>query len=394
MTSKILMDSMEVFETSDLPEADQAILAARDDSGTDSIETLTISANEAFGRFKGAYIDSGAVDFSDKLRTTRRKGYTVVWTGEPEKTEETPLKKYQRLNCEARELQDELVAARESQKSDISNATLENMSSQVELLHKQLVSLRLEEVLSAPLVHSLADPQAAAREKLLCQLEELRSGQQQQQQSQSQDSTQDEGKKKASYSLQLRASNPEDSALASLESRLSALEASVGLSNENFSVVCMETNKKNLSQAVQVLASKTSLLDPYYLDHVEGRLGALQQKLMHLQDQKPGLDSEAAAKLDTLLAVAEKSEPLYNSLGETVQRVESLQSLHAQAAEFSRNLLELETVQGQLTAQLGNNLALLNATKEKLPANMAAAEQNFASLFARIERLQKAGGKK
>jgi len=267
MSSKILMDSMEVFETSDLPEADQAILAARDDSGTDSIETLTISANEAFGRFKGTYIDSGAVDFSDKLRTSRRKGYTVVWTGEPEKTEETPLKKYQRLNCEARELQDELVAARESQKSDISNATLENMSSQVELLHKQLVSLRLEEVLSAPLVHSLADPQAAAREKLLCQLEELRAGQQQ---SRNQGSTQDEGKR-ASYSLQLRASNPEDSALASLESRLSALEASVGLSNENFSVVCMETNKKNLSQAVQVLASKTSLLDPYYLDHVEGR---------------------------------------------------------------------------------------------------------------------------
>ena len=25
-------------------------------------------------RFKGAYIDSGAVDFSDKLRTSRRKG--------------------------------------------------------------------------------------------------------------------------------------------------------------------------------------------------------------------------------------------------------------------------------------------------------------------------------
>jgi len=352
-------------------------LAARDDSGTD--------------RFKGAYIDSGAVDFSDKLRTSRRKGYTVVWTGEPEKTEETPLKKYQRLNCEARELQDELLAARESQKSEISNATLENMSTQVELLHKQLVSLRLEEVLSAPLVHSLADPQGAAKEKLLCQLEELRAGQQQ---SNSQGSNAAEGAK-PSYSLHLRASNPEDSAMASLESRLSALEASVGLSSESFSVVCMETNKKTLSQAVQVLASKTSLLDPYYLDHVEGRLGALQQKLLHLQqDQKPGLDSEAAAKLDTMLAVAEKSEPLYNSLADTVQRVETLQSLHAQAAEFSRNLLELETVQGQLAAQLGNNLSLLNATKEKLPANMAAAEQNFASLFARIERLQKAGSKK
>jgi len=222
-------------------------------------------------------------------------------------------------------------------------------------------------------------------------LEELRAGQQK---SNSQGSNAAEGAK-PSYSLHLRASNPEDSALASLESRLSALEASVGLSSESFSVVCMETNKKTLSQAVQVLASKTSLLDPYYLDHVEGRLGALQQKLLHLQqDQKPGLDSEAAAKLDTMLAVAEKSEPLYNSLADTVQRVETLQSLHAQAAEFSRNLLELETVQGQLAAQLGNNLSLLNATKEKLPANMAAAEQNFASLFARIERLQKAGSKK
>ena len=35
---------------------------------------------------------------------------------------------------------------------------------QVELLHKQLVSLRLEEELSAPLVHSLADPQVELSE--------------------------------------------------------------------------------------------------------------------------------------------------------------------------------------------------------------------------------------
>ena len=81
------------------------------------------------------------------------------------------------------------------------------------------------------------------------------------------------GQEKASYTLQLRASNPEDSALASLESRLSDLEviflptlfvfqiylsrlfvlqASVGLSNENFSVVCMETNKKDLSQVLRL----------------------------------------------------------------------------------------------------------------------------------------------
>ena len=48
----------------------------------------------------GSYIDSKTVDFSEKLRNERKQGYTLVWTGEPKEEEETPLKKYKRLNCE------------------------------------------------------------------------------------------------------------------------------------------------------------------------------------------------------------------------------------------------------------------------------------------------------
>lgn len=389
-----MMESVEVYETSDLPEADQAILAARDDSAADSIETLHITANEAFGRFKGSYIDSHSVDFSDKLRTSRRKGYNVVWSGEAPKEEETPLKKYQRLNCEARELQEELVAARTSQESGLSDATLETISEQVEVLHKQLVQLRLEEVLGERTLSTMTDPQAAAQQKLLSQLEQLKtapgasaggSG----------GGAVGEGNT-ASYSLSVRAVGrgaAGESLLAELEQRLTALEAGVGLSQEAFSVLCMETNKKTVTQAVQVLSAKTSLLDPYYLDHVEGRLSALQQKLGALTDHKSELDSEAKGRLDSLLAVAEKSQPLYTSLPDTVQRMETLQNLHMQAATFSRSLVELETVQEQLTAQLGNNLSLLSATKAQFPANMAGIQQNFSSLFSRIERLQKVGKK-
>ena len=56
MSSKVLTmpgfatESVDVYETSDLPEADQHMLGHSDES-TDSIETLRISANEAFGRF-------------------------------------------------------------------------------------------------------------------------------------------------------------------------------------------------------------------------------------------------------------------------------------------------------------------------------------------------------
>ena len=42
-------ESVDVYETSDLPEADQHLLGQNDET-TDSIETLRISANEAFGR--------------------------------------------------------------------------------------------------------------------------------------------------------------------------------------------------------------------------------------------------------------------------------------------------------------------------------------------------------
>ena len=38
-------------------------------------------------------------------------GYTLVWNGEPKKEEETALKKYQRLNCEVRELMEDIKGA-------------------------------------------------------------------------------------------------------------------------------------------------------------------------------------------------------------------------------------------------------------------------------------------
>ena len=74
-----------------------------------------------------------------------------------------------------------------------------------------------------------------------------------------------------------------------------------------------------------------------------------------------------------------------------MERAESLQAVHARAAEVAARLVELEAVEEHLASHLHTNLALLRATRDKLPANMAAIEANFASLFARIENLQKAG---
>ena len=83
-----------------------------------------------------------------------------------------------------------------------------------------------------------------------------------------------------------------------------------------------------------------------------------------------------------------RTKPLYASLPDVLVRMESLQNLHQKAADFSRGLVELETVQEHLAVQMGNNFTMLNNTKEKFSKNLENINQNFVSLFDRIERLK------
>lgn len=376
------VEAIDVFETSDLPEVDQHLLSTTDVDQNDNVEILPITPNEAFGRFKGSYIDSKSVDFSEKLRNDRRQGYSIVWTGEPKK-EETPLKKYKRLNCEVRELLDDI----KNSKSDASDQGLDKMSVELEKLHHLLVQMRLEDVTGdeSKFLEAGGDVNAA---KLLQKLSAFKA-------SGNQETDKDRSKKEvsnqASYSLYMKSSaaSEESALVSSLAARIAALENAVGFSPDQLSILTMETGKKNLTDALQVLSSKTAMMDPGKLDHIEGRLGALQQKFGAAQENKTSLDSERVRKLDEMIAVGERSKPLYDSIPDTIGRLESLQDLHLQAGEFSNNLLQLDSLQTQLTVQLANNLSLLQQTKKKFEQNKTNINQNFESLFQRIEKIQK-----
>jgi len=379
------IESIDVYETSDLPEADQHLLSNFDNETNDAVEILPITANEAFGRFKAAYIDSKAVDFSDKLRQDRRQGYTVVWNGEPEKEKETPLKKYQRLNCEVRELLDDMKTATSSGSED---ASLGKVSVELEKLHFQLVQLRLEDMTGDYNNHVLRGGDVHTA-KLFNQLKQYQA-------SSGVEGKKDKSKKEASnqasYSLYLKsgAASDETAVLAELSARLSSLEAGVSPSPDQLSILTMETGRKTLTGAVQVLTSKTSLMIPDKLDHIEGRLGALQQKLGLVQDTKNSLDSERVAKLDEMISVGEACGPLYSSLPSLICRLESVAGLHVQAGHFTNSLLQLDTTQSQLSVQMANNQTILQQTKKKFEQNLENINKNFESLFQRIENVKKA----
>jgi len=48
----------------------------------------------------------------------------------------------------------------------------------------------------------------------------------------------------------------------------------------------LETNQKSVFAAIQFLTSRLSLLDPHHLDHIEGRLAALHQKVNAIDEKK------------------------------------------------------------------------------------------------------------
>jgi len=381
----INLETSEVFQTSDLPEADQHYFGGEET--TDSVETIHISTNEAFGKFKGTFVDNESVDFSDKIRTSRRKGY-IVWKGEEESEEETPVKKYQRINCEIRELIDEIKEARSTSDHSLEKSTLENLSGQVDILHKHLLEMRLEDVLRKDTLDTMTDPQAAMRERLMSELGQIKS-------MKVGDSSSDVNNTKnetgLSYNLLLK---PETSKLQSqsgvtrLANRIGWLEKAVGENTEDISILSMETGSKTLTEAISVLSSKTTVLEPKNLDHIEGRLAALQQKLGQEDAEAETVDEEKNNVIRDLAAVNSKSEVLAAEVPDVIDRMEALSPLHSQAADLSQSMLELEAVQKQLVVQLSNNSSLLKEIEKRFQSNLANIEKNFDSLTARIEAVK------
>lgn len=65
-------DQPDVYETGDLPEADQPDPTEEEEN--ECIEQLHLSVKDSFNKFKGRFL-TGAVDFSDRLSRKSRIGY-------------------------------------------------------------------------------------------------------------------------------------------------------------------------------------------------------------------------------------------------------------------------------------------------------------------------------
>ncbi|XP_003704015.1 dynactin subunit 2 [Megachile rotundata] len=391
----IAYDQVDVYETTDLPESEQFQLYPEDE--VDSIAKLHISATEAFNKFKGKQVDGEAIDFSDRISSKPRTGYKIRdWELPGEGEKETPIQKYQRLQCEIKELYEEVNDLKENENAD--NTSVIDIISQVQHLEKQLDSLKLEECLGADLIATLSDPQGTRLKQLISQIEAFKqtnipaSQSDSKEQSMKTDKAAENGilKYQMMY-LPEKARMQEAARIALLEQRLCNLESVIGTATDKLDKFSRNLKCQGIMEAVQELGAKAALLDMYQLDIIESRLATVIHKMDNIQQKKVALslDSEQEQKISEMYDIMKQTETMSHVLPQTVNRMLALNTIHQQAATFSKSLTRLEELQSQITTDLESNKSLLKGVQESFASNLEIIRTNIESLDERIKKLSK-----
>uniref|UniRef100_T1J1F4 Dynactin subunit 2 n=1 Tax=Strigamia maritima TaxID=126957 RepID=T1J1F4_STRMM len=367
----IAYDQPDVFETSDLPEVDQAAFDIGDES--ESVE-----------------------HFSDRISRYRRIGYDVTsgdfeMAGEGE--HETPQQKYQRLQHELRELMEDVSQIKQNvkadEKSDQNSVAI--TAKQVGNLEKQLVELKLEQVLSSEIIANLSDPQGTLQKKLLNQVESftktgsLSTGKKD-------PAPKSSGDNQLIYELHYKPEQVkflQSAKVAEFERRIEKLESLIGHNQDKMLTLTNDTNQKHLLGMVSALSSKVSLLDPEQLDMIEGRLHIFSQKLHAISEKTPVDTADKQSKISEMYQIVKKMESLNVTLPEVVERMVALKGLHEQALQFSKTVTQLDLTQQQIQAAIKDNKKLLKEVQENFSKNMTVIKNNVTNLDSRISELKK-----
>ncbi|XP_053671911.1 dynactin subunit 2 [Anopheles nili] len=369
----IAHDQPDVYETPDVNEAETSDYD-EDEPINEAIERLHISTKDSIGKFRGKYL-TGDVDFSDGIGRKNRLGYDArsldyELAGEGER--ETPLQRCHRLKCEMNELMEEIEASRaDTGRTAEEKASYETVFGVVSTAKKVLESLKLEQVIGNEAVSGGGETEA---KKLIAQIEEYKKT----------------GALSSSDPKQVANDLMQSARIAQLEHRLHQLEAAVGAKPERISRLAGSTGTGNLIEAVQNISAKAALLQPAQLDTVETRLNNLLQQMNSIQEKSDatGQDPNREQKILELYEIAKSTEPIVQILPDMLHRMQTLESLHKYATNFSKLFAELETTQASILNGVAANKSLLTGVQEAFALNLENVNKEVKKLEERMTKLQ------
>ncbi|XP_058442115.1 dynactin subunit 2 isoform X4 [Marmota monax] len=372
----IARNEPDVYETSDLPEDDQAEFDAEELTST-SVEHIIVNPNAAYDKFKDKRVGTKGLDFSDRIGKTKRTGYEsgeYEMLGEGLAVKETPQQKYQRLLHEVQELTTEVEKIKTTVKESATEEKLTPvvLAKQLASLKQQLVASHLEKLLGPDAAINLTDPDGALAKRLLLQLEATKNS-------------------KGSSGGKTTSGTPADSSLvtyelhsrpeqdkfsqaakvAELEKRLTELEATVR---------CDQDAQNPLSAGLQ----GACLMETVELLQAKSVLGKVNEIAKHKASVE---DADTQSKVHQLYETIQRWSPIASTLPELVQRLVTIKQLHEQAMQFGQLLTHLDTTQQMIASSLKDNSTLLTQVQTTMRENLATVEGNFASIDERMKKL-------
>ncbi|GBP05399.1 Dynactin subunit 2 [Eumeta japonica] len=360
----IAYDQPDVYETGDLPEADQQ--EAFEEEDNECIEQLHLSVNDSFNKFRGKFL-TGNVDFSDRLTKKSRIGYRAgEWELAAEGEPETPLEKYNRLRCEFSELLEQIVEqqnkATESEKDEYSK-----LATQISATKKLLEELKLDE-------GENVDPKAEKLKEYLISNDKRKQG------------------NVVTAALKLKSEADvllKTARIARLEHRLHRLEQTTGIRDEDtFRKLQAATGEATLCGAAAQLAVQKSLLKSGELAAADARIASLLANADALKQAINPAHPEMDEKVNELHKLLKQIEGISHS--EILERMEALEALHNQASNFSKSLMEMETLQNTIVSGVQNNKELLQGVQEVFAHNIDTIQKEIKKLDDRINKLASA----
>uniref|UniRef100_W5LDL3 Dynactin 2 (p50) n=1 Tax=Astyanax mexicanus TaxID=7994 RepID=W5LDL3_ASTMX len=379
----IAFNEPDVYETSELPEDDQAQFES-EELCSDSVERIVVNPNAAYDKFKDKRVGTKGLDFSERISKTRRVGYEsgdYELLAESCGVKETPQQKYQRILNEIQELTQEVEHIQVSTKESSAEERLTPvvLAQRAAELKQQLVSAHLDSLLGPNAHINLADPDGALAKRLMTQLEVargMRSG------------AGGEGKGSGPkgpdgvvlYELHSRPEHERFTESAKVRYTL-LLQFGTMLT----SVVCV-----CVRETMELLEARVSALDAATLDQVEARLQSVLGKMNEIAKHKAAIeDAETQNKVSQLYDMVQKWDAMATSLPQVVQRLIAVKELHEQAMQFGQLLTHLDTTQQMINNSLKDNSTLLTQVQQTMKENLVSVEENFAALEQRMKKVSK-----
>uniref|UniRef100_A0A8C5N3D8 Dynactin subunit 2 n=1 Tax=Leptobrachium leishanense TaxID=445787 RepID=A0A8C5N3D8_9ANUR len=394
----IARNEPDVYETSDLPEDDQAEFDAElEELTSTSVEHIIVNPNAAYDKFKDKKVSTKCLDFSDRISKTKRTGYEsgeYELLGEGLGVKETPQQKYQRLLHEVKELTEEVEKIQSTVKDSATEEKLSPvaLATHVASLKQQLVSTHLEKLLGPEATINLTDPDGALAQRLMSQLDVAKTRKALEGKGPGKAAAQDTGSL-VTYELHCRPEQVKFSysaKVAELEKRLGELEASVRYDPDTRNPLTVGLQGPCLMGTVEILQAKVNMLDVTSLDQVEARLQSVLGKMNEIAKHKAAVeDADTENKVHQLYDIVQKWDTMSSTLPQVVQRLMALKQLHEQAMQFGQLLTHLDTTQQMIANSLKDNISALAMVQKAMKENLATVEDNFASITGRIKKLGK-----